>query len=86
MQIVVQVPFLHSSSAHCIQETRDFKLALKLQQEEIDKSPSEQQEHTAVQDVNVAENRENDSELEFEANAAAALLQLHQISKYSSAL
>ena len=34
--------FSSLSSAHCIQETQDFKLALKLQQEEIDKSPSEQ--------------------------------------------
>ena len=39
------------SSAHSTHETQDFKFALKLQQEKIDKSPLEQQEHTAVQDV-----------------------------------
>lgn len=42
---------------------------------------TEQQESTAaIKDV-TAENRETDSEKEFEANAAAALLQLKRTSK-----
>ena len=48
--------FFSLSSAHCTQETQDFKLALKLQQEEIDESPSEQQEHTAHQVVKMTAN------------------------------
>ena len=48
--------FFSLSSAHCTQETQDFKLAVKLQQEEIDESPSEQQEHTAVQIVKLTAN------------------------------
>ena len=69
------------------QETHDFRLALKLQHEEMEfDSPATlqietKQQDTAVEDVeSTVENCETESEkeMEFEANAAAALLQLQQ--------
>ena len=79
-----------AGSVRCSQETQDFKLALKLQQEEMEShSPvihlgAEKQYPLVVKDVEATENletmRETDreTEMEFEANAAAALLQLRR--------
>ena len=68
------------------QETQDFRLALKLQHENMEfDSPATlqvetKQQDTAVKDVEstVENETESEKEMEFEANAAAALLQLQQ--------
>ena len=64
------------------QEQKDFKLALQLEHEEIDSQHKIQNSSTCLDpDSSCSSNATNTSEhmdLEFEANAAAALLQLQR--------